>query len=62
MNPLVSSMRTVTKVVRSESSSLRESSNSEENLDSMQTSSGIPLYVSFFSTYNMNKTFLTFTF
>ncbi|XP_046643877.1 sorting nexin-13-like [Daphnia pulicaria] len=44
MNPLVSSMRTVTKVVRSESSSLRESSNSEENLDSMQTSSGIPLY------------------
>jgi hypothetical protein len=45
MNPLVSSMRTVTKVVRSESSGLRENSNSEENLDNMQTP-GIPLYVS----------------
>ena len=46
MNPLVSSMRTVTKVVRSESSGLRDSS-SEDNLDNFQNLSGIPLYVSF---------------
>ena len=46
MNPLVSSMRTVTKVVRLESSSLKESGNNEESLDNVQTLSGIPLYVS----------------
>ena len=39
-------MRSVTKVVRLESSSLKESGNNEESLDNVQTLSGIPLYVS----------------
>ncbi len=46
MNPLVSSMRTVSKVVRLESGSLKYSGNTDESLDNVQTLSGISLYVS----------------
>lgn len=46
MNPFVSSMRNVTKVVGFDSSFVKENSTNDEILDNLQTLSGIPLYVS----------------
>lgn len=44
MNPFVSSMRNVTKVVGFDSSFVKENSTNDEILDNLQTLSGIPLY------------------
>lgn len=46
MNPFVSSMRTVTKVVGFDSSWVKENSNNDKIKDNMQSFPGIPLYVS----------------